>query len=210
MHKPGNKSILSKGISSLLLLLFTLSLPAKAADSSFPLYLEKSEKPKNFSANFFYLDGFSSDLSKGSPELRAEIKTFFPDKNNNGPIAELSYQYMFGNNPAVFSGIINVDAAHMQDASVLGAYRFSLLESLGIFPYIRGRVLISDGKAYDNLYGPELGAGLVWDIYPETSSINLRYGMMFPFVHTGENSSGNCLFCSWYRNNRSYNLLTRR
>jgi hypothetical protein len=171
-------------IIALTLLTLIINTNSAFAEEGFPLSLEPEVKPKNFSVNFFYVNSNTNDNKTAAHEFGGEIKAHFLNDIGAGPVGEIRYQYLLGTNPAIISGIVPPgDNAHMHDASALIGYKFPILEQLAVIPFLKGRAIITRGRGGDNLYGPEIGAGLEWKIYPETTHLNIRYGLMLPLFH---------------------------
>ncbi len=170
-------------IIALIVLILVLKITPAFAEEGFPLTLEPEIKPKNFAFQIFYLNSYTNDNKVAGHEFGAKAKAYFL-KNGMGPAAEVMFQHLLGTNPAIISQVISPgDTAHMHDASALIGYRFPLLQQLGITPFIKGRGIVTRGRGGDNLYGPEFGADLEWIIYPESTHLNIRYGLMLPLFH---------------------------
>lgn len=152
------------------------------ADEGFPINFLSEIKEKTMGVSLFYSDGFTLDNKVGTPELRAEIKANFLEKGT-GVISEIAFQNMFSTNPSIISGLVPAGDAYSQDASALIGYQFSFFDSVALSPYIKGRAIVTRGRGGDNFYGSELGTGFEWKIYPESTFLNVKYGLMVPIVH---------------------------
>ncbi|MEK7434606.1 MAG: hypothetical protein AABZ74_15845 [Cyanobacteriota bacterium] len=173
-------------VSTILLLSLSNIAPSYSQDN-FPISFPAEIKEKNMGVSLFYSDNFTLDNKISAPELRAEIKANFLE-NGNGVISEISFQNMFGTNPAIISGLVPKGDAYSQDVSGLIGYRFSFFNTISIAPFVKGRGFVTRGRGGDNIYGTELGSELEWKIYPESTFVNIKYGLFLPFLHkyTGE------------------------
>lgn len=152
-------------------------------DEGFPIKNTPELKRKNYAVNLLYLDSFPIEGKIAASEFRGEVKANFLN-NNTGIISEISFQHMMGTNPSVISGILTpMDNAHTHDAGALIGYRFGITEDIGISPFLRARGVVTRGRGGDNIYGAELGAEFNWFLYPETTELNLRYGLTIPIFH---------------------------
>jgi hypothetical protein len=172
-----------KKIAALTLLTLLLKTNPALAEDSFPLTMEPEIKPKNYSIGLFYINSYTNDNKTAAAEYRAEAKARFLNNNGAGLIGEVAFQYLGGTNPAIISGLIPAGDAVTYDGSALAGYRFPLVPQLAVYPFLKGRAIVTRGRGGDNLYGPEIGAGLEWQIYPETTHLNIRYGLMIPLFH---------------------------
>lgn len=201
---------MNKKILLTTLLLISFSTSAWAEEEKFPFSFEPEVKAKNFGFSIFYSDNFTSDNKKSAIEYRAEVKAHFLDKFGFGPIGEVLFQHQSGTNPAILSGLVPAgDTAHSHDGSALLGYRFGLGENFGFYPFVRGRALITRGRGGDNFYGAEFGGGLEWKIYPETTHLNLKYGVMMPFFHNYTGSPDTVSASSFLLNNIELKLNYR-
>lgn len=169
----------------LLSTLFALSINLNSfADVDFPITYKKEVKSKDFGISLFYSDNFTTDNKQSTIELRGEIKAHFLDDTGKGIMSELSYQHMTGTNPSIIYGLVpSGELAHSHDGSAFLGYKFPISDSFSVYPFVKGRAVVTRGRGGDNIYGIEPGAGFEWKIYPETLHMNLRYGAMLPVLH---------------------------
>ena len=168
----------------IILILLLNFIPSIAnAEEGFPINYPAEIKPKDFAVNVFYANSFTLDNKIGANEFKGEVKANFLNQNF-GIVSEISFQQLLGTNPAIISGIVpQGDVAYTQDGSALIGYQFSLLDNLNVTPFVKARGIVTRGRGGDNIYGPEIGGNIQYQIYPETTNLNIRYGLTIPAIH---------------------------
>lgn len=174
---------MKKILNFLILSGILLNTGSAFADDGFPMDFSPEIKEKTMGVSLFYSDTATLDNKFGTPELRGEIKANFLE-NGNGVVSEIAFQNMFFTNPAIISGLVPAGDAYSQDASGLIGYQFSFFYNIvALSPYLKGRAIITRGRGGDNFYGAEVGTGFEWKIYPESTFLNVKYGLMMPILH---------------------------